>query len=148
MEIYQFYCIVFYIFKFCIADGGTTHSFARDNICAPIFRSKFSYDVTCYMLELYNDKLLDLFVKPGTQTDVSAELLSQTLGLVQRVVLLYCRLECRVHDALHIYPLCGIFFFPWHRHHIEETYSVSSEIVHMQCGVNELAKVSKQCSND
>ena len=27
------------------------------------FRSKFSYNVSCYMLELYNDKLLDLFNK-------------------------------------------------------------------------------------
>ena len=24
-----------------------------------------------------------------------------------------------VHDRLHIYPLCGIFYFPWHRHQIE-----------------------------
>ena len=28
----------------------------------------------------------------------------------------------RVHYRLHIYPLCGIFFyFPWHRHQIEGT---------------------------
>ena len=27
----------------------------------------------------------------------------------------------RVHDRLHIYPLCGIFYFPWHRHQIEGT---------------------------
>ena len=26
-----------------------------------------------------------------------------------------------VHDRLHIYPLCGIFYFPWHRHQIEGT---------------------------
>ena len=26
-----------------------------------------------------------------------------------------------VHDRLHIYPLCGIFYFPWHRHQIERT---------------------------
>ena len=24
-----------------------------------------------------------------------------------------------VHYRLHIYPLCGIFFFPWHRHQIK-----------------------------
>ena len=28
----------------------------------------------------------------------------------------FSRLECGVHDSLHIYPLCGIFYFPWHRH--------------------------------
>ena len=26
-----------------------------------------------------------------------------------------------VHNRLHIYPLCGIFYFPWHRHQIEGT---------------------------
>ena len=26
-----------------------------------------------------------------------------------------------VHDRLHIYPLCGIFYFPWHRHQVEGT---------------------------
>ena len=29
------------------------------------------------------------------------------------------RLECGVYDRLHIYPLFGIFYFPWHRHQIE-----------------------------
>ena len=29
------------------------------------------------------------------------------------------RLECGVHDWLHITPLCGIFDLPWHRHQIE-----------------------------
>ena len=24
----------------------------------------------------------------------------------------FSRLECGVHDRLHIYPLCGIFYFP------------------------------------
>ena len=33
----------------------------------------------------------------------------------------FSRLECGVHDRLHIYPLCGIFYFPWHRHRIEGT---------------------------
>ena len=28
-----------------------------------------------------------------------------------------------VHNRLHIYPLCGIFYFPWHRHQIEGTNS-------------------------
>ena len=29
------------------------------------------------------------------------------------------RLECGVHDKLHIYPLCRIFYFTCHRHQIE-----------------------------
>ena len=33
----------------------------------------------------------------------------------------FSRLECGVHDRLHICPLCGIFYFPWHRHQIEGT---------------------------
>ena len=35
----------------------------------------------------------------------------------------FSRLECGIHDRLHIYPLCGIFYFPWHRHQIEGTNS-------------------------
>ena len=31
------------------------------------------------------------------------------------------QVEYGVHDWLHIYPLCGIFYFPWHRHQIEGT---------------------------
>ena len=35
----------------------------------------------------------------------------------------FCRDSCggetRVHSRSHIYPLCGIFYFPWHRHQIE-----------------------------
>ena len=31
------------------------------------------------------------------------------------------QVEYGVHDRLHIYPLCGIFYFPWHRHQIEGT---------------------------
>ena len=31
----------------------------------------------------------------------------------------FSRLECGVHDRLHIHPLCGIFYFPWDRHQIE-----------------------------
>ena len=29
--------------------------------------------------------------------------------------------EYVVHGRLHIYHLCGIFYFPWHRHQIEGT---------------------------
>ena len=41
-------------------------------------------------------------------------------GVVSRE-LSFSRLECGVHDRLHIYPLCGIFYFPMHSHHIEGT---------------------------
>lgn len=34
------------------------------------FRNKFSVKVSTYMMELYNDKLIDLFAKPGTSDDV------------------------------------------------------------------------------
>ena len=47
------------------------------------------------------------------------------------------RLEYVVYARIHIYPLCGVFYFLWYRHKIEGTtaYSVSSER-HRQCGVN------------
>lgn len=35
------------------------------------FRNKFSVKVSTYMMELYNDRLIDLFAKPGTSDDVS-----------------------------------------------------------------------------
>ena len=45
------------------------------------------------------------------------------LGLTQEWFreLSFSRLECGVHDRLHIYRLCRIFSFPWHRHQIEGT---------------------------
>ena len=30
------------------------------------------------------------------------------------------QVEHGVHNRLHIYPLCGIFYFLWHRHQIEK----------------------------
>ena len=41
------------------------------------------------------------------------------LGLTNAGVILIQNLW--VHNRLHIYPLCGIFYFPWHRHQIEGT---------------------------
>ena len=63
----------------------------------------------------------------------------------QRRVDVIDEVEYEVHDRLHIYPLRGIFYFPWHRHQIEgpTAFSVSSER-HWQSGVNEIAKVSKR----
>ena len=45
------------------------------------------------------------------------------LGLTQEWFreLPFSRLECGVHNRLHIYPLCWIFHFHWHRHPIEGT---------------------------
>ncbi|KAI0243233.1 hypothetical protein LSAT2_022049 [Lamellibrachia satsuma] len=45
-------------------------------------KSKFSYSVTCYMLELYNDKLLDLFAKPGSNTDEKMDIKKDKRGMV------------------------------------------------------------------
>ena len=44
-------------------------------------------------------------------------------GLTQEWLreLSFSRLDCGVHDRLHIYPMCEIFYFPWHRHQIEGT---------------------------
>ena len=39
----------------------------------------------------------------------------------QRSVDIIDQVEYGVHDRLPIYPLCGIFYSPWHRHQMEET---------------------------
>ena len=39
----------------------------------------------------------------------------------QRRVDIIDQVEHGVHDRLHIYPRCGIFYFPWRRHQIEGT---------------------------
>ena len=38
----------------------------------------------------------------------------------------FSRLECGVQDRLHIYPMCGILYFPRHKHQIDWTISVVS----------------------
>ena len=49
----------------------------------------------------------------------------QLTGLTQTWFreLSFSRLECGVHDRLHICPLFGIFYFTWHRQQIEGTSS-------------------------
>ena len=69
----------------------------------------------CYILAL-RLPMPPLFLVSILQT---AHLWANT-GVVFRE-LSFSRLECGVHDRLHIYPLCGIFYFPWHRHQIEGT---------------------------
>ena len=39
----------------------------------------------------------------------------------QRRVDVIDQVEYGVHGRSHIYPMCGIVHFPWHRHQIEET---------------------------
>ncbi|KAK3096468.1 hypothetical protein FSP39_000498 [Pinctada imbricata] len=45
-------------------------------------RNKFTITVTSYMLELYNDKLIDLYAKPGTSDDEKMEIKKDKKGLV------------------------------------------------------------------
>ena len=57
---------------------------------------------------------------------VTVELpISNRLGLTQEWFreLSFSRVECGVHNRLYIYPPppCGIFYFPWYRHHMEGT---------------------------
>ena len=39
----------------------------------------------------------------------------------QRRVDITDQIKYGVHDRLHIYPLRGVFYFPWHRHQIKGT---------------------------
>ena len=39
----------------------------------------------------------------------------------QRCVDIFDQVDYGVHDRSHIYPPCGIFYFPWHRQQIEGT---------------------------
>ena len=61
-------------------------------------------------------------------------MLQATVSVLLSVSARYCIPQCvrfiagggggrlgGVHDRLQIYPLCGIFYFPWHRHQIEGT---------------------------
>ena len=41
--------------------------------------------------------------------------------LDQSCVYIIDQVEHEVHNRLYIYPLCGIFYFPWHRHQLEGT---------------------------
>ncbi|XP_069137700.1 uncharacterized protein [Argopecten irradians] len=45
-------------------------------------RSKFTITVTAYMMELYNDKLIDLFAKPGASDDDKMEIKKDKKGMV------------------------------------------------------------------
>lgn len=45
-------------------------------------RSKYEINVTAYMLELYNDRLIDLFAKPGMSSDDKMEVKVDKKGLV------------------------------------------------------------------
>ena len=45
-------------------------------------KSKYDISVTAYMLELYNERLIDLFAKPGTSSDDKMEVKVDKKGLV------------------------------------------------------------------
>ena len=45
--------------------------------------------------------------------------LSEDFAGMQRRVIIFNQVECGVQDRLHIYPLCGVFYFPWNRQQIE-----------------------------
>ncbi|XP_071110400.1 uncharacterized protein [Haliotis cracherodii] len=45
-------------------------------------RSKMSMKVTCYMMELYNEKLIDLFGRPGQQDDDKLDIKKDKKGMV------------------------------------------------------------------
>ena len=36
---------------------------------------------------------------------------------------IFDKVEYGIHDKLHIYPLCGILYFPWHINQIEGSNS-------------------------
>ena len=52
------------------------------------FRSKFSFKVTCYMLELYNDKLIDLLAPHGKEVSFELLRLCVAVGYFKHVGLL------------------------------------------------------------
>ena len=54
-----------------------------------------------------------------------------------------------VHDRLHVYPVCGIFYFPWHRYQIEGTDAFwCSFEQHGEGGVDGITKVLARCRHD
>ncbi|XP_005111503.1 myosin-2 heavy chain [Aplysia californica] len=62
--------------------GIAPRAFERIFELAEENKSKFSMSVTVYMMELYNDKLIDLFAKAGTSDDERMEIKKDKKGLV------------------------------------------------------------------
>ncbi|GFN80567.1 kinesin-like protein [Plakobranchus ocellatus] len=62
--------------------GIAPRAFERIFELAEENRGKFKTTVSVYMLELYNDKLIDLFAKPGTSDDEKMEIKKDKKGLV------------------------------------------------------------------
>ena len=67
------------------------------------------------------------FLVPILQT---AHLWANT-GVVERVS--FSRLECEVHDRLHIYPLCGIFYFL--TGYVDDCVMVNTLVVHVNTAI-------------
>ncbi|XP_056022835.1 uncharacterized protein LOC125649969 isoform X2 [Ostrea edulis] len=62
--------------------GITPRAFERIFNLAHDVRTKFSVKVASYMMELYNDKLIDLYAKPGTSDDERMDIKKDKKGLV------------------------------------------------------------------
>ncbi|XP_033749240.1 myosin-9-like [Pecten maximus] len=62
--------------------GIAPRAFERIFELAQELRSKFTITVTAYMMELYNDKLIDLFAKPGTSDEDKMEIKKDKKGMV------------------------------------------------------------------
>nr|XP_034326344.1 myosin-11 isoform X3 [Crassostrea gigas] len=62
--------------------GVAPRAFDRIYSLAHEIRNKFSVKVSTYMMELYNDKLIDLFAKPGTSDDEKMDIKKDKKGLV------------------------------------------------------------------
>lgn len=62
--------------------GIAPRAFQRIFELAEENQGKFKTSISVYMLELYNDKLIDLFAKPGTSDDERMEIKKDKKGLV------------------------------------------------------------------
>ena len=59
---------------------------------------------------------VDYFMKNIKYFARRIECLPLVLDTDQRHVDIFDPVEYGVHETSHIYPLCEIFYFPWHRH--------------------------------
>ena len=109
----------------------------------------FSYVPWLKLFELSHlpkhDVVLAYRQNVGWQIDHCWAFLLPLHSFDQHHVDIFDQVEYIVHNTLHIYTLCGIFNFPWHRHPIEgpTAFIVSSER-HWQSPVKEIGKVSKR----
>ena len=74
-------------------------------LCTHAYRSKYTFNVACYMLELYNDRLIDLFSVRGKEISLQKypRLLRYNYSLIT-VSRLHCTQQFWKHTWLHLYP--------------------------------------------